>query len=158
MKRYWSYLKYLIKHKFWVFYAAKKFKLDVSTWRLLVHDMSKFLPGEFVSYAKAFYDINGNFDYVESNWFMKNWNYHQKRNKHHWQYWVLILDRGDIVTIKIPKKYLTEMIADWLGAGKTITGKWDIANWFEKNKDIIIMENTSKQMIESIIKYLDYSG
>jgi hypothetical protein len=41
------------------------------------------------------------------------WNIHQKRNKHHWQYWVLIMDNGSIEALDIPEKYIKEMLCDW---------------------------------------------
>lgn len=105
MKRYWVYLKSVLRHKKFVYLEGRK--LGLSRWRLFWHDWDKFLPDEFMDYAKAFYTPDGQSRYEERHleW---AWMNHQHRNKHHWQYWVrlddlyvrndliLIWDRGDI--------------------------------------------------------------
>jgi len=53
MFRVFRYLKYLIRHKWFVFRAG--LKLKVSIWRLLIHDWTKFLPSEFFPYLRKFY-------------------------------------------------------------------------------------------------------
>ncbi len=49
---YLRYLNYLLKHKLYVFLACVKYKI---VWRGVIHDMSKFLPSEFIPYAKHFH-------------------------------------------------------------------------------------------------------
>lgn len=87
--KYWKYLKYIVKHKYYVMIEC--FKMGIY-WRGLTHDMSKFLPSEFFPYANYFY---GNYpklkEQVEYE-FTVAWLKHQKRNPHHWQYWLLIND------------------------------------------------------------------
>jgi len=57
MKRNISYLKYIVRHKWFVFVAGTK--VGCSWWRLFVHDASKFLPFEWCAYAKTFYKEDG---------------------------------------------------------------------------------------------------
>lgn len=100
---YWKYLKYVLKHKWFVFIECCKLGIPL---RGLFHDLSKFLPSEFIPYARYFY---GNYPetltvYEKTyHWKMKTkavikedfdlaWLKHQKRNKHHWQYWLLVSD------------------------------------------------------------------
>ena len=60
---YWKYFKYVMEHKRNVFIEcmnmAKKYKgqdkIDLII-HAFTHDMSKFLPCEFIPYAKWFYD------------------------------------------------------------------------------------------------------
>lgn len=54
------------------------------------------------------------------------WPYHYHKNKHHWQYWLDIEDWPDkVYAIKMPYKYVIEMFADFVGAGKAYMGeKW----------------------------------
>lgn len=47
-----KYLKYLIKHKFYV--TRECFRIGLY-WRGLVHDLSKFNPMEWVAYRNYFY-------------------------------------------------------------------------------------------------------
>ena len=148
-KRHWSYLKYIVRHKWYVALAANR--CGCSFWRALIHDASKFLPSEWSAYAYTFYDDDGNKRYAENDKFNEAWNHHQKRNKHHWQYWLLRMDRGDDVALPIPYKYIMEMVADWMGAGRAITGKWEVMEWYQKNKDTIILEPGTRDMVEYLL-------
>jgi hypothetical protein len=103
---YWKYLKYVLKHKWFVFIECCKLGIPL---RGLLHDLSKLLPSEFMPYARYFYgknwyknkDWNGDrrnyipFKYTEDGIkeaFDLAWLKHQKRNPHHWQYWLLVMD------------------------------------------------------------------
>jgi len=158
--KYLLYLKYLIKHKWFVLLEC--FKLGVY-WRGIAHDFSKFRPSEFFPYANFFY---GNYP-EELNIFEKTyfynfptkqiikrhfnvaWNHHQKRNKHHWQYWLLKNDDGEQFPVGMPEKYLKEMLADWRGAGRAIHGKDETKSWYLKNRDKIILNLNNRCWIES---------
>ena len=49
---YLKYLWYLIKHKWYV----GKFCLEYGLyWKAIIHDWSKFLPSEFIPYARNFF-------------------------------------------------------------------------------------------------------
>lgn len=130
MKRHVSYLKYVIKHKWFVFIAARK--CHVNMWQAVIHDWHKFLPSEWFPYAETFYLKNGRTQYNETPQFAYAWNLHQKRGKHHYQFWMLTWDRGNTICLEMPEKYVREMVADWYGAGKAITGKWGAEIWFKK--------------------------
>jgi hypothetical protein len=150
MKAHISYLKYLLHHKWFVFLACRK--LEVSLWRAVVHDWHKFLPSEWFAYVNTFYDKNGNKRYFETPAFSKAWNYHQKRGKHHWQYWVLIWDRGDLLPLEMPHRFVREMVADWMGAGRAITGKWEALEWYEKNKEKIKLHPHTRNLAETLLR------
>ena len=49
---YWKYFKYVIRHKLFVFIEC--YKLG-KIWRGITHDLSKFLPDEFIPYSRYFY-------------------------------------------------------------------------------------------------------
>jgi hypothetical protein len=193
--------------------------------RGLLHDISKLFPSEFIPYARYFYG-----DYPERltvyekthHWSLKNkaqiayefdlaWLKHQKRNPHHWQYWLLvndssnneftlqepgqgyeiylsrnnrhlamfdesILSKEDRVkpnmcndnaylyakeiqdrlnkspkTLIMPMKYRKEMIADWRGAGKAISGKDDTKSWYQKNRDNIMLHPEVKEWVDDML-------
>lgn len=154
MNQYIKYFKYVLRHKYFVFRGALKVdKYNVRLiYRALVHDLSKLTPLEFLTYANTFYKPNGDGQYNETPEFNFAWNSHQKRNKHHWQYWVLLMDKGTIEQIPIPDIYIKEMIADWIGAGWAITGKWDnLFDWYEKNAVGRYLNDTTRNQVEDIL-------
>ena len=149
MKRYLCYLWYIVRHKYYVMIAC--FKIGAS-WRLaLLHDLSKFMPAEFIPYANTFYAADGSKRYSENIEFACAWNKHQKRNKHHWQYWILTWDNGRTIALPMPSRYIYEMVADWMGAGRAITGKWEYRDWYNKNKEKMCLCPATRETIEAII-------
>jgi hypothetical protein len=160
VKKHIQYLKYLLRHKWYVYIAGRL--TGVSFWRLLIHDWTKFLPCEWFPYTEEFY---GEWrtraekypsDAVIHDAFDLAWLHHQKWNKHHWQYWVLPEDTpcnptGNPKVLKMPEKYAREMLADWMGAGRAITGEWDLAPWYNKNKDNIKLHPATRKIVEYYI-------
>ena len=160
MKRYLMYLKYVIRHKWFVFVAGMKlFPSFRMFYRCIVHDMSKFSPLEFISYAKTFYTPMGNSQYDETIEFSQAWNHHQKCNKHHWQYWILKYDRGDSEAMPMPQIYIEEMFADWVGAGKAINGSWNNVNvWYAKADIGKFLHPTTRNTVETMLKNFNCWG
>ncbi len=168
---YWKYLWYVIRHKWFVFCEACKLGVP---WLGLVHDLSKLLPGEFIPYARHFYGSdshhkNGNrapkgmqtgrdetgyykagdtgdlaFDFA--------WLLHQKRNRHHWQWWVLPEDDGGIKVLDMPLRYRREMLADWRGAGRAL-GTPNTWAWYAKNKDKMRLHPNTRYWIEAVLGF-----
>lgn len=149
MKRHLNYLKYILRHKWFVFIASTK--IGASWYLALIHDMSKFKPSEWLPYAFTFYAPDGSKQYKETADFAEAWNHHQKRNKHHWQYYLITWDRGETEALPMPKKYLLEMVADWMGAGRAITGRWETKEWYDKNKDTIKLHPETRKAVEDIL-------
>jgi len=112
-------LLYLIEHKWNVGIECIKLGLY---WHAITHDLSKFLPSEFIPYAKHF---NAG---PQRKLFETAWCRHQNRNAHHWDYWV----KADGHAVPMPKKYVKQMIADWNGMGRKFNDNASI--FYEKNK------------------------
>lgn len=164
--KYVKYLRYVLVHKWFVFLECVKLGIP---FRGLIHDISKFYPSEFLPYAEYFYGDNKNekarrdktgYHHVpeeaEDN-FNFAWLLHQKRNRHHWQWWILIRDnddnKGEFKIFDMPLKYRKEMLADWRGAGRAQgfgdnTKKWYIAN----GNKMRLHQNTQKWLEEGILK------
>jgi putative NADPH-quinone reductase len=57
----------------------------------------------------------------------------------------------------MPHKYLVEMICDWIGAGKAYNnGSYtinDMNEWYESNKDRIVLHEDTRELIEFILYY-----
>jgi len=146
--KYFKYLKYILNHKYFVLIECCKLGI---LWRGITHDFSKLLPSELCAYAEYFYGKkpkSGLCEETVKKKFNLAWLYHQRKNKHHWQYWLLKEDDGKEFSVGMPNKYLKEMLADWRGAGKAITGKDNTKQWYLKNKDKIILREDDRKWIE----------
>ncbi len=151
MKKHLQYLKYLIKHKWFVFKAG--WVLRVPLWRLVIHDWSKFLPSEWFPYVESFYGKERT-DMVKF-LFDRAWLFHQNRQPHHWQYWILLRDDGSVIPTEMPLHFVREMVADWAGAGRAITGKYELSAWYDKNKEKIKLNEYTRRHVEHYIKRLE---
>ena len=149
MKRHWEYLKYLLRHKYFVFVAC--LRIGASPRLGLIHDLSKFRLSEWLPYSRCFYNVDGSKRYLETLDFNLAWNDHQKRNKHHWQYWVIFWDCGTHEPLPMPHRYVMEMVADWMGAGRAITGKWEAPEWYSKNKGNMILHDSTREAVERLL-------
>lgn len=167
--KYIKYLNYVIRHKWFVFLAGLKTRTSIL--QLIIHDWSKFLPSEFFPYVDYFYGSEGDkfdewseantnygcaeaapYGHFKEDRFTISWLHHQNRNKHHWQYWVITKDTGETFPLPMPEKYVKEMVADWAGAGKAITGEWEVVEWHNKNKSKMKLHSETKLLVE---KYLE---
>ena len=144
MKPHFQYASYVARHKWFVFRAGLKTKAPI--WRLLIHDWSKLTPSEWFPYVDRFYG-----GYKNDLQFNAAWLHHQHRNPHHWQHWVLREDDGDTFPISMPYQLVREMVADWMGAGRAITGKWEVWNWYEENKDRMVLHSETRRSVEQLI-------
>lgn len=130
MNKHLRYLNYVIRHKWFVFVAG--IEMDVSLWRLIKHDWTKFLPSEWTPYVNNFYgepyfrtsDPSGRpnealnrkeFEKQRKDAFEKAWLLHLNRNDHHWQFWLKTDDSGESSCLPMTVQARREMIADWMG-------------------------------------------
>lgn len=165
------FLHATIVHKYHVYCSGRM--LGVGRWQLLVHDLSKFRPSEFVPYGRFFYAMPGVslgkavFDPEAKPAMLGAWLRHIQRNPHHWQYWCLIngasvvATRGTSVEVNpidalpMPEKYVREMLADWMGAGRAYQGEYpqSIAKWkwWQDNKDSLILHPESRKLLTRAI-------
>lgn len=163
MLKHLKYLWYVIKHKWYVFIECCKLGIPIKG---LLHDLSKFKPSEWYPYTNYFYGnypsekemtalefwkYDGITKEIIKNQFDKAWLYHQNRNKHHWQYWILQKDSGSTKILEMPDKYKKEMLADWIGAGKAITDSDNCKEWYKNNKDKMLLHKNTRLWIENKI-------
>jgi hypothetical protein len=148
VKPHLKYASYVARHKWFVFRAGLKTKAPL--WRLLIHDWSKLTPAEWFPYVASFYGAQGRTPTVRAA-FDRAWLHHQHRNPHHWQHWLLQEDDGDLKTLRMPRKLACEMVADWMGAGRAITGRWEVGSWFEANAHKIRLHEDTLIQVENLI-------
>ena len=119
VKAHLRYGSYVARHKWFVLRAGLKTKAPL--WRLLIHDWSKMTPAEWGPYVRSFYGPQPRTDAAKCA-FNAAWLHHQHHNPHHWQHWLLREDRGDLKMLAMPERFVREMVADWMGAGRAIGG------------------------------------
>lgn len=119
----------------------------------ITHDLSKFLPSEFFAYADRFHSGDYAYRYfeVEGN-FEKAWLLHQRRNKHHWDYWVNSQGRP----VPIPQKYVRQMICDWESMGRVFGD--NAYRYYIKHKHLIKLHCETKQLVEFYLDLLHSEG
>jgi Family of unknown function (DUF5662) len=160
MRRHLAYLKYVVRHKWFVFFEG--LRLGVPFWMLLLHDWDKFLPDEWFPYASFFYELDGtkverrdktgyyNPVATINNSFQKAWFLHAKRNKHHWQWWILPTEGEDLILL-MPEVYVREMVADWRGAGRALGSAMDAKDWYIANKDKMKLHPRTRAFVEVLL-------
>ena len=125
-------------------------------WRLgiplqgLTHDLSKFLPSEWFPYVESFYGGHGK---DRPQWvkdaFDVAWMAHIHKNPHHWQHHILVYDNDGTTILKMPNRYMREMLADWRGAGRAITGEDNTKEWYRgKRQKTILLHPETRAWIE----------
>lgn len=133
------------------------------------HDASKKSSDEYKAYDDYFY---GERTQEVKDAFNLAWLNHIHHNPHHWQHWVLIQDKGNadsyysgkFVALDMPDNYILEMICDWWSfswkkhtdtPGFDLTaGLYEIFNWYESNKDMIIFSAKTRNKVERFLKLL----
>ena len=131
----------------------------------LGHDLSKYLPTEFISGARFYEDgkRSPNEKEREIYGYSKAWLHHKGSNKHHFEYWT----DYDMVTkmlspIKMPTKYVIEMFCDRVAASTIYQGdKYTDAHPFEyfiggKVRRLIHPETSA--LLESLLVMLRDKG
>ena len=135
LKIYWTCFIYIIEHKVNVFIECFKEGLYLHAF---THDSSKFLPSEFFAYAEKFHSQTYKYELPDKEKKFKiAWLYHQRRNKHHWDYWV----NSEGIALDMPAKYIKQMVCDWRGVSRKF-GDTPLSFYNKNRKDINISTNT----------------
>lgn len=160
------YAGYVLRHKWFVFRAG--LKTGAPWWRLVIHDWSKLTPAEWFPYVQYFYGHDD--EYYREAWrhnvfrrlpfghrlrdpqaFDAAWLHHQHRNPHHWQAWLLREDDGPTKVLRMPDDLTREMVADWMGAGRVITGRWEVAEWYAANRHKITLHPDTEALVDRLL-------
>lgn len=158
-----AYLRYLARHKWYVLVAGEG--LGVPLRQLLTHDLSKFRPSEFVAYCDYYYRRNAfrrwsELTPAEKSYYWPRtiedverdyeaaWLHHTRRNRHHWQYWLLANDDGTEKALPMPFDDLREMLADWVGANRALGGN-GVRAWYTANAAKIRLDPGSRAWVEA---------
>lgn len=151
LRPHWRYLGYVIRHKWFVFRAG--LRTGAPLWRLVIHDWSKFSRAEWGPYVRRFYGgrsgvLDKSADPLE---FHRAWTHHWHKNAHHWEHWLT----AEGQPMSMPERFVREMVADWMGAGRAITGKWEVEDWYAQNATRIKLEVSTRSMVERLLGFAD---
>lgn len=116
------------------------------------HDASKYEEAEFEPYCNYFYPTEDcPKDEVA---FDRAWLHHQKVNPHHWQYWVLIRDGGELVPMDMPIPEIVNMCCDWHSFSAK-NPKSTAAAWYDKNQDKMMLSENTTEVVTFLLQYLE---
>ena len=150
----------LVPHKVEVFKAGlevmrlecfKKSQINKDEFldNLWLHDLSKFSTNE--SFGYAFHDFSKSGSSIE---FKMAWNHHKTHNEHHPEYWFNPNRSGKVNSLPMPEIYIFEMIADWIGAGRTYGNEID--TWLPDNIETFEWHTNTAIRVQTILKELGF--
>lgn len=131
----------------------------------LLHDLSKYGFTEFRVGCKYYQgDRSPNNAEREATGCSLAWLHHKGRNKHHYEYWIDYGVNGEknMVGMKMPVRYVAEMLLDRIAAGKVYKGKEykdsDPLSYFCKGKGQYMMHKDTEALLEKLLIMLAEKG
>lgn len=144
--------KRILTHKYYV--AKYCFQIGLY-WQGITHDLSKF---SYVEFSRAIKYWDNNISSLANECkilgYSQTFLHHRGRNPHHYEYWIHSLDNGGIPA-KMPKKYVLELICDYLAAAKTYRDdpRKEYTWWLKQQPHIKIHKETKDYITEVFYKY-----
>lgn len=133
----------------------------------LTHDLSKYSPTEFIPGCIYYQgDHSPNEAERAAKGYTSAWLHHKGRNKHHLEYWIdyptAAEGKDPMVGMRMPEKYVAEMICDRMAASKVYAGKnYDQAypwNYYIKGKDHYLLHPETRAQMEKCLWILHEEG
>ena len=162
MKNFIGHLNTVLTHKYYVFIHAARLGLYKQG---IMHDMSKFSIAEFTSgityYAHGKHSPNETERSIYG--YSSAWLHHKGRNKHHFEYWSDYNPiEKKVKPVKMPYKYLLEMLCDRLAASKVYQGKNYNENhpysYFLRCKENRFIHPVTSDTIEELLLMISQKG
>lgn len=132
----------------------------------LLHDLSKYNPEEFIVGAMYYQgDRSPNNAEREQKGYSSAWLHHKGRNKHHYEYWIDYARSANgrvMEPVRMPRKYVAEMVMDRIAASKIYKGKdytddAALQYYLEGEKNMLIHPST-KRHLEKLLRMLAKEG
>lgn len=136
-----QYAAYVLRHKWLIIKTAPRYGVPLR--QALVHDLSRFLPAEFLPSANYFfgaYQRGVVWRRGESPAYDAARDLHEQRNKHHAQYW-----NGQ----PMPERYVKEMLCDWDAAGQAKGSP--ILPWYAANRERLGLHPETLAQIDEVL-------
>lgn len=132
----------------------------------LLHDLSKYSPTEFLVGCRYYQGSRSpNNAEREVYGYSRAWLHHKGRNKHHFEYWTdytLEQNAVPMAGVKMPRKYVAEMLMDRIAASKVYNGaaytdSFPLA-YYLKGKNHYLMHPDTAKELEGLLRILDRKG
>lgn len=158
-----GHFKTITKHKLLV--MRECFKIGLYKQGLL-HDLSKYTPTEFFVGCRYYQgNRSPNNAEREATGVSKAWLHHKGRNRHHFEYWIdysAELPGHPMTGMRMPRKYVAEMLMDRIAASKIYNG----ANYTDsfplqyylKGRHHYMMHPETEKELEMLLRMLDKRG
>ena len=158
----WQHYKTITKHRTLVTLGC--FRLGL-IWQGLIHDFSKYSWTEFSVGIKYYQgDRSPNNAEREDRGSSQAWLHHKGRNKHHFEYWLDYSEQSaDVVRgMKMPRKYVAEMICDRLAACKVYQKEAytpeSPLKYYLRGKGQFFMNPKTREELEMILEMIGKEG
>lgn len=163
---YWGMIDYfnnvVIPHKIAVYQAGVElsrqewfkdlhFSMTEFLGNIWLHDISKFSANECFGYAFSNFKTG-----KMSEGFPSAWNHHKNHNPHHPEYWLSVNKNGETNPLPMPKIYVAEMVADWIGAGETYGST--LEEWLPKNINSFLFHQSTVVTLHGILFNLGFNN
>ena len=158
-----SHLRTVQHHRFLVLRHCWRVGLY---WQGLSHDLSKYSPEEFWTGVRYYQgDRSPNAAEREAIGFSKAWLHHKGRNKHHFEYWIdysINPTGGKLVGMKMPKKYVAEMVIDRISASKNyLKDQYNDGSalaYYLNGKHMMLIDDETDYLSRYLLTMLDMKG
>ena len=145
---------------------VRKYCFKIGLYRQgIFHDMSKYSWVEFRAGAKYFLGHKSpNIAEREDVGYSSAWMHHKGRNRHHFEYWTDYVSEqgGGMVGVRMPNKYVAEMICDRIAASRTYNkSRYTDAepyNYFNNSKDKLLMHPETEKLLRKLLMMIRDEG
>ncbi len=164
----WKHFCTITRHKLLVMKGCFQIGLY---WQGLIHDLSKYMPSEFLVGCKYYQGtMSPNNAERRAIGYSSAWLHHKGRNKHHLEYWIDygVPDRkaGEehrgICGMKMPVRYVAEMFVDRKSASKNYqkenyTDRSPL-EYYRKGCDHYMIHEDTRALLELLLVMLSVKG
>ena len=130
----------------------------------LLHDLSKYSLTEFINSSKYYVGTHSpTISERQAKGYSDIWLHHKGRNKHHYEYWFdYSIEHKKYMPIKIPIKYVKEMICDRIAASKVyLKNKYTSSSaleYFNRTNDKNEMHPETRELLKSWLVLVSERG
>jgi hypothetical protein len=155
-----GHFKTITKHKILVMKGC--FRVGLYRQGIL-HDLSKYSPAEFLVGCRYYQgNRSPNNAEREAYGYSSAWLHHKGRNKHHFEYWTdysLEQNAVPMAGVRMPRKYVAEMLMDRIAASKVYNGAaytdHDPLKYYMRGKNHYLMHPDTARELEGLLRILD---
>lgn len=133
-------------------------------WQGLRHDLSKYTPTEFLPGARYYVGTRSPNELEREEYgHSLAWMHHKGRNRHHFEYWTDYNPKTKRVeAIKMPLRYVIEMVCDRIAASKIYQGKnytdRSALDYFMRGKPNRFIHKETSDLTEKLLTLLAEHG